>query len=350
MSDQSEKHSDGDYGLKPVIEQMERQAEEIRLRHRIAVTSAGGTNAEPPKQRDTDGLHRRRGIWYYCLTIAGKRRFFSTKTRNYKEARKAKFNAIKTQLENRLPTDLAKWPFEKLLIKRLADRKLNLAENSVRLEKERSTPLLKYFSGRRISEIDADAIRAYQIARKRTVGNRTINLECKLLRNVLYTAKTWGTISDDFRDVDGKMRFFLKEDRRGPGRALEDTQEKLLFDTARSRPEWDAAFYAAMIAANTTMRGVEIKNLKLQDVNLVDRMVYVGISKTDPGIRPIPLNGGAMWAFARVLERANALGSTNPAHYLFPRFLSRQTNAPDLASDTIPPSIRRPGAPPGDRW
>ena len=36
----------------------------------------------PRLRRDADGLHKRRGIWYYCLTISGERRFFSTKTRS----------------------------------------------------------------------------------------------------------------------------------------------------------------------------------------------------------------------------------------------------------------------------
>lgn len=272
---------------------------------------------EPPERRDNDGLHKRRGIWYYALTIRGRRRFFSTKTRNYQEARRARAQASKAQLENRLPTDAAKQRFETLLAQVLEDRKPQLAENTIRLEKERSGPLLKHFSGRRVAEIDAAAIRAYQLARMKQVGTRTVNLECKVLRHVLKAARVWGTISDDYKA--------LKEDRRGPGRAIEEGQERILFDTARSKPEWDAAFYAAMVAANTTMRGCELKGLRLCDVNLVDREVTIRRSKTDTGVRRIPLNGGALWAFARLLERAGALGAVNPDHFLFPRCLSRQT-------------------------
>jgi hypothetical protein len=69
---------------------------------------------EPIEHRDNDGLHKRRGVWYYCLTIGGIRRFFSTKMRNYTEARKVRSKAIKAQLENRLPTDAAKQRFEAL--------------------------------------------------------------------------------------------------------------------------------------------------------------------------------------------------------------------------------------------
>src|SRR5579863_2705765 len=131
-------------------------------------------------RRDNDGLHKRRGIWYYSLVIEGDRRFFSTKTRNYQDARKVRAEAIKAQQENRLPTDLAKWAFEKLLAQVLEDRKLHLAENSIRLEKERSVPLLRHFTGRRVCQIDNRAIKDYQAKRKAEVSPRTVNLETKV--------------------------------------------------------------------------------------------------------------------------------------------------------------------------
>jgi len=267
------------------------------------------------ERRDNDGLHKRRGIWYYCLTIAGVRRYFSTKSRNYQQARAARAAAIKQQLENRLPTDLAKWRFETLLQKVLEDRKPHLAEGTITLEKERSGPLLKHFTGTRISEIDNEAIRSYQAARKKQVGNRTINLECKLLRQILKAAKIWGMLSDEFKP--------LPEDRRGPGRALTDDQLRLLFKVAKARPHCDAAFFAS----NTTARSIELKTLRLADVDLLNAQVTIGRSKTPAGRRPVPLNDTARWGFARLLERANVLGATEPDHYLFPRFLYKATKA-----------------------
>jgi integrase len=269
--------------------------------------------------RDNDGLHKRRGIWYYSLEIAGKRRFFSTKTRSYQEARKVRANAIKAQQENRLPTEMAKWPFERLLAQVREDRTLHIAENTDRIEKERSGPLLKAFQGRRVCEVDNAAIRDYQKKRAKQVGNRTINLECKLLRLVLKAAKVWAHVADEYKP--------LPEDRRGPGRALEPAEEKLLFNTAKSKPEWDAAFYAALAASNTTMRGHELKKLRLADVDLVNGELVIRKSKTNAGERKIPLNGAAVWAFAKLLERANALGATEPEHFLFPGFKYKQTKS-----------------------
>ncbi len=272
------------------------------------------------RTRDSDGLHKRRGIWYCCLTVAGRRRYFSTGKRSYQEARKIKSKAEQDQRENRLPTDLAKLSFEELLMQVREDRKPHLSENTVRIEKERSGPLQKFFSGKRVAQIDAGLIRRFQDARAKQVSPRTVNLECKLLRHVLKAAKTWATVADDFKP--------LKEDRRGPGRALAESAERLLFDTARSKPGWDAAFYAAMCAANTTMRSIEIKSLRVADVNLVDREVFVGRSKGNTaGVRRIPLNDGALWGFVRLLERAHALGSIEAEHFLLPGFRYRETKA-----------------------
>ena len=54
----------------------------------------------------------------------------------------------------------------------------------------------------------------------------------------------WAAIGDDVKH--------LKEDRRGPGRAIDESQERMLFDVARSKPQWAAAFYAAHGRSNTT--------------------------------------------------------------------------------------------------
>ena len=274
---------------------------------------------DQPKHRDTDGLHQRRGIWYYCLSIDGERRFFSTRTTNYQEARKIRSKAEKDQETGRLPNDFAKWPFSKLLAHVLEVRKPRVSEGTARIDRERSVPLLKHFGDVRVSSIGAAAISSYQTERVKTVSPRTVNLDLELLRCLLKHAKVWDRLSGDVKP--------LPESRQGPGRALEEAQERVLLDAARAKTEWEAAFFAAMVAANTTMRGCEIKGLRLANVSLVDREVLIRKSKTDAGMRQIPLNDAAMWAFARLLERANALGSSEPEHFLFPRCLSRETKA-----------------------
>jgi integrase len=260
-----------------------------------------------------DGLHKRREVWYYSLNVNGKRQFFSTKTKNYHEARAIFAKAREDQAAGRLPNDLSRWPFEDLLAHVREQRKLHLSAGTIRLEKERSVQLLKIFKGVRVSNINATAIRKYQQTRAKVVSGRTINLEIKVLRTILQPAKTWTAITADYKP--------LPEDRRGPGRAITEAEERLLLNVAQSRPGWDAAFLAALAAANTTCRGVELKNLRLSDVDLMNREVSINRTKGNTGgVRKIPLNADAMWAFTRLLERARALGANAPGHFLFPAF------------------------------
>lgn len=271
-------------------------------------------------RRDNDGLHKRRGIWHYRLKIAGKWKEISTHTKSYQDARKERQKAIQAQQDGRLPTEKAKWPFEKAAAEWLNMREGDqLAENTIRIERERLKPLIEAFCGRRLEAINLDDIRSYRVARGKSVGPRTINLESKVLRMILKNAKCWAAIGEEYKP--------LKEDRRGPGVALTLEQERHLFETAKLNPQWDAAYYAALVAVNTTLRGCELKGLRLRDFDPLGRTVVVTrkTTKTDAGCREVPLNDTAMWALAWLLDRAQMLGASEPDHFLFPSFRYRRT-------------------------
>jgi Phage integrase family len=53
-------------------------------------------------------------------------------------------------------------------------------------------------------------------------------------------------------------------------------------------------------------------------VDLVKRLLHVRRSKNETSHRVIPLNASAIEAVARMLERADLLGHTEPKHYLWP--------------------------------
>jgi integrase len=152
-----------------------------------------------------------------------------------------------------------------------------------------------------------------------TVSPRTVNLETKVLRMILRSAKSWSHLAEDYKP--------LREDKRGPGRALSPEEERRLFEVASSEPNWSVAYYAALLAANTTARGCEIKGLRLGDVDLEARSMTIQRSstKTDAGCRIVPLNTAATWALVRILERARVLGASQPTHYAFPAFVFRHT-------------------------
>jgi integrase len=110
----------------------------------------------------------------------------------------------------------------------------------------------------------------------------------------------------------------LPERQRPVGRALTSEERKRLFDSAASNPEWEHVYCAAVVAANTSMRPVEVKHLRRRDVDLVKKLVYVRRSKNETSHRVIPLNASAIEAIARMLERADLLGHTEPDHFLWP--------------------------------
>ena len=72
------------------------------------------------------------------------------------------------------------------------------------------------------------------------------------------------------------------------------------------------------MAVSTTCRGVELKNLKWENVNLFGKDLTIQRSKNDAGRRKIPLNEDAMAALVRLRKRAEALGCAEPEHYVFP--------------------------------
>jgi site-specific recombinase XerD len=102
------------------------------------------------------------------------------------------------------------------------------------------------------------------------------------------------------------------------GRALTPEEQKRLFDKATSNPEWEQVYCAAILAANTSMRGVEIKNLRRRDVDLEKALLHIRRSKNETSHRLLPLNAPAKTAVERMLARADALGHTDPTHYLWP--------------------------------
>jgi integrase len=85
-----------------------------------------------------------------------------------------------------------------------------------------------------------------------------------------------------------------------------------------TKPGWMVAPCAAVLAASTTCRNVEPKGLRRRDVDLFGRIVTIRRSKTEAGRRTIPLNSDALASLARLWERAQAHGATDPEHFVFP--------------------------------
>jgi integrase len=154
-------------------------------------------------------------------------------------------------------------------------------------------------------------IAAYQRYRRETgISGRTLNMEIGVLRQLMKRAKAWSRVAEDVKRD--------KENTRSVGRVLTAKQKRFLFDTAASKDEWLVAYCAAVLAVNTTCRGIELKHLRWHDVELFDRAIIIRRSKTEAGHRTIPLNNDAMAALSRLRQRAETLASADPDHFVFP--------------------------------
>ena len=262
------------------------------------------------RAKDRDGLYKRRGYWHYELSVDGKKRSFSTRTKDYKEAKKLRAKAI-SALENGIrPNVLAKRKFAEITEKYISDRTPVVATGTLRMEKERMKPLVRLLGGKSLKEITSQTIRDYQTSRAKQVSTRTVNLETKLLRGILKSCGEWKRLAEDYTS--------LKESPANVGRALTPDEELRLFTTAESNPDWFVAYHAATIANHTGMRGVELRNLRMKDMDLDNRQVNIRRSKTESGLRIVVLTNEAMKAFLKLWDRAIALGASEPDHFLIP--------------------------------
>jgi integrase len=274
---------------------------------------------EEQRKKDNDGIHKRRGIWHFKIKVAGRWKEMSTHTSNYQEARKYRNKTIRAQEEGRLPTEMANWTFTKVAEQWIEARKKLVSVGTWRIDKNRLQRLKEAFADKRLIQITASEIETYRMRRLENVSPATINSETKVLRLILKTAKVWAQIADDIKP--------LRESKDGPGRVLSQAEEKRLFETAITDEKANTVYLAAIVAANTSARGGELKRLRLKDVDVLNKTLTIrrDSTKTDASCRIIPLNTTATLALGRLLDRASKLKSLEPEHYLFPGSPFRRT-------------------------
>ncbi len=261
-------------------------------------------------------LYKRGRTYHTDITVNSVRYRQSLKTTNWQEAVRREKDLIGDIKEGKAAGPIRRGSFANLALDEALEsfsssRLGRVAERTSQIDKERSKVLKRLLGKIQVRKITAQVIRTYQDNRTREgVSGRTVNLEVTLLRQVLKRAKLWHSISDDVVN--------LPENREVIGKVLTQEQKLLLFKTAASRPEWEVAYCAAVIAANTTCRKVELLSLRWSDVDLFDKVLFVRRSKTDAGIRTIPLTIEALAAFARVFRRSEAFGGGLPEHPVFP--------------------------------
>jgi integrase len=243
-------------------------------------------------------------------------------TTNWQEATRLEKEVIRAAMEGELaPRD----PSIKLFaavddflkaLKATTDSQRNVDFNRERLE-----IVKRHIGDVKLSTISRAVIEGFQAKRRlEGAGNRTINMDVGALRQVLKRFKQWRRLEDDVK--------MLTETGGAPvGRALTPEEQKRLFEAAASNAEWEHVYCAAVLAANTSMRGVEVKHVRRRDVDLEKvwdvesasgkGVLYVTKSKNQTSKRVLPLNNAARTAVERMLKRADDLGQTDPNHYLW---------------------------------
>jgi integrase len=260
-------------------------------------------------------IYKRSGHWYLDVTIQGVRyreALDTTDKRQAKDLEKDRIAAIKQgKGASKIGREFARKPFSEAVTVYQSERKPHVSERTMQFEKERLGPLCKHFGEKVLLRFKAEDVTGYQTARLAAgISGRTVNMETGVLRRMLKRARVWNAISEDVKA--------LPERQGAVGKVVSADLKRRLFETAASEPEWMVAHCAAVLAVSTTCRGVEIKNLRWLDVDLFSRIATIRRSKTAAGHRTIPLNGDAMAALSKLLERARALGSSEPEHYVFP--------------------------------
>ena len=261
-------------------------------------------------------LVKRGKTWHTHFFVDGERFRQSLETSDWREAQAKEKELIAQASQGKLAPasqQFSRLSMNEALDRYLADRSARVAGRSHRSESDHAKPLRTFFGQTHLHRITAEAILSYIRERKaKGISNTTVNMETGILRRVLKRAKRWHFVADEVPHLP---------ERKDIGRALAPNEKPRLLRIAASRPEWETAYLASVLALNTTMRGCELKELRWRDMNLMGRTLTVQRSKTAAGERVIPLNFDAFSVVLRLRERAMGLfgESLSPDWYVFPR-------------------------------
>ncbi len=258
-------------------------------------------------------LKKRGKTWHTHFCVDGQRFRQSLETSDWREAQRKERLLITEAKAGKLAAtkdDFSRLPFSEAAERFLGDRIPHLAPRSIQTERERVKPINKVLGEVAVWRMSAGQVTGY-IRDRKAAGrsNATINRELDIIRGVLKRAKRWHHFAEEIHPLPIRQNI---------GRALTYEEKVKLLHRAGRRPEWQTVACAARLALNTTMRGCEIKELRWRDVDMMGRSLAVRKSKTEAGERVIPLNADAWAVILELYRRSQALGATEPSHFLFP--------------------------------
>src|SRR5574338_471814 len=178
-------------------------------------------------------IYKRGGHWHLDVAVNGARYREALDTTDAREAKRLEKKRL-AEIEagkgaSRMGREFARLPFGKAADVYLEERKPAVAERTIQLETQRLRPLRRFFGDRPVLRIKAADIANFQNLRRESgVSGRTINLEIKVLRQLMKRAKCWNVVAEDVR-----------MDRENSGtiaKVLTPELKQILFQVAGTRP------------------------------------------------------------------------------------------------------------------
>jgi integrase len=259
-------------------------------------------------------LFKRSKTWWADFSVSGVRYRLPLDTTDKREATRTANSKLTSAQQGRLSAtsaSFARLTFAEASEKYLTSRKLELAPSSLAKEKQLLVKLKEYFGPTRLNKITAESLLGYREWRAATCGPAIVNGEIGCARRILKRAKLWAALADDVRPLREPATI---------GRSLGPAEKTALLEAAALKPEWETAYFAAIIALNTTMRGGEIKGLRWADIDLLAGTLSIRKGKTLAASRVIPLTPDAFEVLVQLRKRAELFGEVAPGHYVFAGF------------------------------
>lgn len=253
-------------------------------------------------------LYQRGKVWWFKFRFCGRLIQESSKETNRNRAAEAqrRYRNRLADSYNVVPQRKAPMPFSVAAEAVIAGKARKWAPKTLTIERLNLKHLLPVFGAKLLTDISADTINAYIGARLEQAASKTVSLEVATVRAILRKHRLWGALQPDVE---------LPPVANSIGRKLEwDEESALLTACAASRSR--SLFPAVALDFNTGLRLSELRLLQWAQINLTNRTLRVGASKTEYGEgREIPLNDRAL---AILTQWATSFPSRRPEHFIFP--------------------------------
>lgn len=189
----------------------------------------------------------------------------------------------------------------------LTGKKPSWAPKTHTIETTNVAHLKPHCKGMLLSDISDRDVSAYQQARKDAgASNKTINNELGSLRAIMRRHRLWAQLQPDVHPLPVRTDI---------GLALTGEQEEALVRAcAASRSR--SLLTAVTLALQTGLRDKELRLLRWRQIDLLNRTLKVGKSKTEHGEgRVVPLNKTAT---AALTTWSQQFPTRKPEHFVFP--------------------------------